>query len=168
MEIKKAETTDLESSFSVINQCAIDLRKKGMNNWDRYTKDKVLDIIRSNEMFLLLVDNEVVGTINISQVPPSFFDASDMEKWESPDSKAYYFTLLATSPNHQGKGYGSCLIGFAEEFAKNENAEYLRLTMFPNNKPLKDYYLNKSFVFRHERVVDGLNLKLSFGEKKLV
>lgn len=167
LQIKKAEKTDFENSFKIINECAVVLKKQGMDNWERYTKEKVLDMIQSNEMFSLTEENKIVGTVKISQNPPSFYNTKDMQKWGNPNGKAIYFTALAVSPSSQGKGFGTLLIDFVEEFAKKENADYIRMTMFAKNKPLKNYYLNRGFHFRQQRNVQELDLELLFGEKKL-
>ena len=112
LEIKKAEKKDFESSFKVINECAILLKKQGMDNWERYTNDKVLEMILSNEMFLLFKENEIIGTVKISNKSPSFYNSNDMQKWQNPDGKALYFTALAISPHSQGYGYGTLLLNF--------------------------------------------------------
>ena len=138
-----------------------------MDNWSRYTREKVEQIIKTNSLYLLRKDDEVIGTVKISDGPPSFYNSQDMEKWADSRASAFYFTALAISPTHQGKGYGSILLQFVEDYAKEQKIPYLRMTMFSRNKPLADYYLRKGFAFPHERKVPELDLTLSFGEKRL-
>lgn len=167
LKVRKAELQDIDNTYSVIEQCRDLLAEQGMVNWERYTKEKVERLVMSNDMFILTKGVETVGTVKISNTTPSFFSEEDMEKWENPGAKAFYFTVLAVSPKYQGCGYGTILLNYTENYAKSQGISYLRMTMFSDNLPLTNYYLRRGFTFRQKRQVAELGLTLSFGEKRL-
>lgn len=167
LKIKKAGLEDTDESYSIISQCRDLLSEQGMDNWKRYTREKVEQIIKSDSMFILMKGNETIGTIKISEQTPSFYNAQDMENWENTQAKALYFTALAISPKYHGKGYGSVLLDYVEKYAREHEVGYLRMTMFSENLSLASYYTRKGFTFPQKRKVIELDLTLSFGEKRL-
>lgn len=167
LKIRKANLQDIDAAYLVIDECKKLLSQQGMDNWARYTKEKVSHLINSDDMFVFTKDHEVVGTVKISAQAPAFFDAHDMEKWENPTANAFYFTALAVAPKHQARGYGSILLNYSENYALTHRISYLRMTMLSANLALMDYYVRRGFVFRQKRKVEALGLTLSFGEKSI-
>lgn len=167
LKIRRADIQDLDGSYVVIQECKDLLARQGMDNWARYTKEKVEDLIHSDSMFILIKENEVIGTIRISELAPVFYNAQDMAHWEDPRANAFYFTTLAVSPKYQGKGYGSILLDYLEQYAKEHKVSYLRMTMFSENVALANYYIRRGFTFPQKRKIEELELTLSFGEKKI-
>lgn len=167
LALTQANLKDTDHAFAVIDACRRMLEQQGMDNWKRYTREKVVHLITSDSLFLLKLGKETLGTVKISETPPSFFTAQDLEKWENPTAKACYFTALAVSPQHQSGGYGSQLLALTENYARQQQAAYLRMTMFAKNESLARYYLRRGFSFPQKRVVETLGLRLAFGEKKL-
>lgn len=165
--LRKADVQDVAESYEIIRQCRDLLSEQGMDNWKRYTRQKVEKIISSDSMFLLNKGSEVIGTIKISDQAPSFYKAQDMENWENPGASAFYFTAFAISPKYQGKGYGSILLDHLENYATKHEVGYLRMTMYSENLPLANFYIRRGFTFPQKREVIELNLTLSFGEKRL-
>ncbi len=167
LNIHRASTEHIDGSYAVIKECRDLLLEQGMDNWKRYTRDKVASLIRSNEMFILNKGDETIGTLKISGTAPSFYSSEDMEKWEEPKTDAFYFTALAVSPKYHGDGYGSKLLGYAENYTREHGLSYLRMTTFFDNHPLAKYYERKGFTFRQKRKIQELDLTLLFGEKRL-
>lgn len=165
--IRKANLQDADETYETIRQCRDMLAKQGMDNWKRYTREKVEQIILSDSMFIFNKGKRVIGTIKISDQAPSFYNAQDMANWDSPDASAFYFTALAVSPKYQGKGYGSILLDYVESYARQHEVAYLRMTMYSENLPLAHFYKRRGFNFPQKRNVEELDLTLSFGEKKL-
>ena len=166
-QIRKATLEDIDPAYQIIEDCKNLLASQGMNNWKRYSKEKVNKMIRSDSLFLLLTESEAVGTVKVSEKAPSFYNTQDMNKWEKPSAKATYFTALAVSPKHQSSGYGAILLEYVENYAKENNSNYLRMTMLSKNSALKRYYTKRGFVFAQQRDVSELGLELLFGEKRL-
>ncbi|MEM9324233.1 MAG: GNAT family N-acetyltransferase [Bacteroidota bacterium] len=167
LSVSKADLADVDESYEIIRQCRDQLSQQGMDNWSRYTREKVEQIIKSGDMYLLKNGKELVGTVKVSAGAPSFYSNEDLEKWEDPEAEAFYFTALAVSPMHQGMGYGSVLLDYVEDHARKHEVPYLRMTMFARNLPLARYYIRKGFTFPQTRKVAALGLELSFGEKRL-
>ncbi len=72
LSVRKAEVSDLVPAYNIIKECSVLLSRQGMDNWKRYTKDKVDGIIRSNQMFLLTDNDQIRGSIRISVRPQNF------------------------------------------------------------------------------------------------
>lgn len=167
LTIRKAVLQDTDAAYAVIRQCRDALSEQGMDNWNRYNRTKVEQIVRSDEMFILVTGSEAIGTVKISEQAPLFFNDQDMARWENAAAQAFYITALAIAPAHQGKGYGTVMLNFAERYALNHGIGYLRMTMFSENVSLGNYYLRRGFSFPQTRKVSELGITLAFGEKRL-
>ena len=165
--IRKAKQNEVEAVFLVISKSAAWLAQQGFDNWKRYSRATVDQLVKSNELYVLVEDNLIIGTIQISKYSPSFFQKEDLARWNDSKAQAIYFTALAILPKHHGNRYGLELIRYAEQVAFDHGINYLRMTMNAQNANLKRYYEKLGFVFRQERWVSKVSLNLAFGEKQI-
>lgn len=167
VEIIKATEHDADAIFFLVQECALDLQTQGLNNWMRYTRDKIVCNLEKSDVYLLYKDTLVIGTITLGTTEPQFYTREDKNLWKEKEDPGLYFETIAVKPSFQGKGYGSKLLDFAQQEALKRGLRYMHMTSFYDNKPLTEYYLRKGFRFLQTRFVEEIGLKSNFYEKEL-
>ena len=72
--------------------------------------------------------------------------ASSNKKNELYESIGISLVGIAVHPKSQGSEFSSELINAFEDYAKNEGANYLRLSVHKENKRAQNFYLKHSWV----------------------
>lgn len=145
MIIEKATHNDLEKLHSITSNCGKHLVAQGIFQWNElYPSKKVLlQDIELQQIWKLLVDNQIIGLIVLTEI-------EDVEyknvKWLTPNYKNLYIHRLAIEPEFQGKGYAKKLMDFAENYAVENKYNSIRLDTFSKNKKNQQLYKNRNFV----------------------
>ena len=130
MEIQKIGCKELKTVLQFYREISSDLKKKGINQWDRYYPNRFivkLDLKEGNLYGILPDHNKLVGAIVV--------DTNQSKKyrklyWEDGEGNPLVIHRLAVHPLYQGKGYGKRLLQFAEEFARLNEYSSIRLDVF--------------------------------------
>ncbi|WEG19260.1 GNAT family N-acetyltransferase (plasmid) [Alkalihalophilus pseudofirmus] len=138
-KIRLARQNDLDRILFILNQTTLDLKQKGINQWHYpWDDNKVLNQVMNDSTYILLLNNEIVGTFCISEIDKI------NELQVEPLSK--YLTQIAILPELQGMNLGKRIINFAGSLVEELNKP-LYLDCWAGNKKLKEFYLNNNFVF---------------------
>ncbi|SHI65257.1 N-acetylglutamate synthase, GNAT family [Arenibacter nanhaiticus] len=138
---KKHEITDI---LGITNSCAEDMIKKGIFQWNKnYPSREAFERdLDRNELYVLEKNEIIIGCIVISD----FMDKEYIPiHWDTPNTKNMYIHRLAVHPDHQGKGYASLLMDFAEDLAKTHNFLSIRLDTLSKNKRNISFYTARGY-----------------------
>ena len=136
---------DEEEIIAMTKLCAADLISKGISQWDENYPD--LETIKSDiqrgELFKCVIDDVIVGIVvlNENQDP----EYSELNWLTSDESRNLVIHRLAVHPKHQGKGIARKLMDFAEEKAKSDRYDSIRLDTFSQNKRNQKFYDNRGY-----------------------
>ena len=92
-----------------------------------------------NFNLLLNIKKRIFSMLNLSK-------ASSNKKNELYESIGISLVGIAVHPKSQGSEFSSELINAFEDYAKNEGANYLRLSVHKENKRAQNFYLKHSWV----------------------
>jgi len=137
--IRLATAKDIDTLIGITKACANYMISKGIYQWNEHYPSKAAFIkdLERNELYLILVKNRVIGCIVISE----FMDQEYVPiTWLTPNGKNLYIHRLAIHPDYQGKGYAQQLMGFAENFALENQYASVRLDTFSQNKRNQKFY----------------------------
>ncbi|WP_277584252.1 GNAT family N-acetyltransferase [Psychrobacillus antarcticus] len=99
--------------LEVLNKPTLGLQKKGIYQWDYpWDVNKVVNEINRNYAYVLLLDEEIVGTFCLNVI--------DCLSELTIDSKSYYLSRIAILPEYQGNNYSSIIMDFAYSFEGNK------------------------------------------------
>ena len=137
--IRKAEITDLQEIKSLTEACAKAMIQKGIYQWNEHypSREKLENDIRQEELHVLEKKNEILGIIVITPIKDEEYDPIE---WLSKTENNLYIHRLATHPDHWGKGFAQKLMDFAEEMARQNNYESVRLDTFSQNSRNQQFY----------------------------
>ena len=136
---------DEQEIIAMTKLCAADLISKGISQWDENYPDlnTIQTDIHQGELFKYVIDDTILGIVvlNENQDP----EYNELNWITSNNSRNLFVHRLAVHPEHQGKGIARQLMDFAEEKAKRDGYDSIRLDTFSQNKRNQNFYDNRDY-----------------------
>ena len=138
-QIRLDTSHDLDTIKKLTEACAVAMESKGIFQWNEHypSLERLKVDIEKKELHVLENTDKLLGIIVITEVMDEEYIPIS---WLTPNSKNLYIHRLATDPATWGKGYGQKLMNFAEDFARENNFESVRLDTFSQNKRNQSFY----------------------------
>ena len=127
--IREAKLSEIPEILEVTRACVAFMIKKGIYQWNEHYPSKAAfenDVAR-NELFVLDFNGKIIGGVVISTHKDHEYIPIE---WLTESEKNIYIHRLFVHPKFQGKGYAQQLMNFAEEFAKSNSYDSVRLDTF--------------------------------------
>jgi len=137
--IRKAQIKDLEEIKKLTEACARAMIKKQIFQWNEHypSLEKLLDDIIREELYVYTNDSRIIGIIVITEVMDEEYIPIE---WLSETNNNIYIHRLATHPDYWGQGYAQKLMDFAENFARKNGFESVKLDTFSKNERNQRFY----------------------------
>jgi|TARA_X000000950_G_scaffold94509_1_gene119161 ribosomal protein S18 acetylase RimI-like enzyme len=144
-KIELAVISHLDKVKEIAECCASDMINRNIFQWnEKYPSKKIFkEDIESNSLYLAKINQEIVGCIMLTKNKDDVY--KDI-KWLSEDNINLYIHRLAVHPLFQKKGIGRKMMDFAEDYAKSNNYESVRLDTFSKNKRNNIFYENRGYI----------------------
>lgn len=137
--IRRAKISEITDILRIAKACAQHMIEKDIHQWnEHYPTSEVFEKdIENNELYVLILKGEIIGTIVIS----TYIDEEyKTVKWLTPDGKNSYIHRLSIDPKYQGKGYARQLMDYAEDHTKKKRYTSVRLDTFSQNRRNQKFY----------------------------
>jgi ribosomal protein S18 acetylase RimI-like enzyme len=143
--IRRAKFSEIEEIVTITQACGAKMASEGILQWHDFypSKDIFEKDIEREELFILLIEDKIVGCMVISSEKDSVYN--DIE-WLAEDGRNFYIHRLAVHPVFQKKGYAKKLMDFAEAFAVQKNADSIRLDTFSQNLRNQKFYESRGYI----------------------
>ncbi|MCL5246425.1 GNAT family N-acetyltransferase [Cellulophaga sp. 20_2_10] len=137
--IRLAKKLEIDKIIAVIKACAAFMIKNSIYQWNEHypSKQAFLNDIAQGELYVLEIDERVVGTIVLTTHMDNEYVPI---KWLTKNNANLYIHRLSVHPEHQGKGYAQKMMSFAESYAKESKFASVRLDTFSANKRNVRFY----------------------------
>ncbi len=141
MKIENCTTNDIPEIFRLYNiAAAYQKSKQTVVVWPEFKQQLVETEVAENRQWKLVIDEE------IACVWATTF--SDEKIWEERNADAaIYIHRIATNPDFRGNNFVSIIVGWAKQYAKDNDKDFVRLDTLGNNTKLIEYYTNAGFNF---------------------
>ena len=142
--IRHAKISEIPDILVITKACAHYMMDKGIYQWNEaYPSAEAFEKdIERNELFVLEVAKNVIGTVVVS----TLMDNEYMPvKWLTPNSNNVYIHRLAIDPKFQRKGYAQKLMAFTENLARNNGFISVRLDTFSQNNRNQKFYETRGY-----------------------
>lgn len=137
-EARLAKLSDVESIALMVQDASRWFGTKGINQWSGGAFiQEILQEIKNNELLVIEVGGEVIGTVAIG--------GKADELWENSPDEAAYMHRLVIKREWAGQGFGRRIIEWVEAELKNSGKSLLRLVCDAKNDVLQTYYRNLDF-----------------------
>lgn len=124
-----------------------DLRKKGIDQWDRFYPNRFVmkNDLKNGTLFGIKEENHLIGAIVL--------DTNESKQylklqWEDQSGGPLIIHRLAVHPFHQGKGIGKKLLNFAEEYALKKGHTSIRMDVYSQNPEAVRMYERAGYQIR--------------------
>ena len=143
--IRLANIDEIHEIISVTKTCANHMIANNIFQWnEEYPSQKTFENdIERNELYVLIIKNEIVGTLVIT---PVIDDEYIPVKWLTPSKNNIYVHRLSIHPDYQGKGFAQQLMDFAEKFAIENHYSSIRLDTFSKNPRNQKFYELRNYI----------------------
>ena len=129
VKIGLQELPEVKQFYAAITS---DLRKKGIDQWDRFYPNRFVmkNDLKNGTLFGIKEANHLIGAIVL--------DTNQSKQylklhWEDQTGRPLIIHRLAVHPFHQGKGIGKKLLNFAEEYALEKGHTSIRMDVYSQN-----------------------------------
>lgn len=141
MKIEVSTLNDLDEIFRLYKEATKYQKIKfPENQWPEFSRSLVVNELEEHRQFKIIINEQIACIWAVT--------FSDAEIWEEKNSDpAIYIHRIATSPLFRGHNFVSKIVGWAGEYAKQHNKEFIRLDTCGHNRKLISHYCNAGFDF---------------------
>lgn len=143
--IEKGVIGDEREIISMTQLCALDLISKGISQWDQHYPNlgTIQNDIAMGQLYKYTYGKIIVGIIVLNEVQDPEY--ADLNWVTDENSRNLVVHRLAVHPEHQGKGIAQKLMSFAEEFARQNTYDSIRLDTFSQNSRNQKFYDTRGY-----------------------
>lgn len=143
--IRSAKISEIDEILTITKACAVFMIDKGIFQWNEHypSKQAFENDIACNELFVLEIDEKIIGAVVIST---HMDDEYIPIKWLTTNDNNIYIHRLFVHPEKQGKGYAQKLMNFAENYARENDFDSVRLDTFSQNKRNQKFYEARGYT----------------------
>ncbi len=126
MEIMQAKESDLIEILYLLRVCILDMNQKGMKHWNSVypSADMIWNDLERSSVYLIKEMGICKGMVTLDSIEPEEYKGI---QWTTPARKPLFLHRLAVHPIWQGQGIAGMLLKFAEEYAKKNGYDALRI-----------------------------------------
>ena len=130
--IRLANREDLECIVELLNETALKLKDKGINQWDYpWDPQEIIPDIISERVYILASNERIIGTFSIKDIEGEYFQ-------QAKPGDAYIYRI-AVSPQEQGRSIGNEIMNYAFDHVW-EKSKVLYLDCWSGNEKLRVFY----------------------------
>jgi GNAT superfamily N-acetyltransferase len=132
MEIMQAKDADLIEILYLLRICILDMNRKGLKHWNSVYPgpDIILDDLSRSAIYVIKDKKISKGMVTLDNIEPEEYKGI---QWTTPAQKPLFLHRLAVHPYWQGQGIARMLLNFAEEYAKKNGFDALRIDVFSDS-----------------------------------
>ncbi len=142
--IRKAILSDLDVIHKLTQSCAQAMIAKGIYQWNEHypKRERFEKDIQLQELYVFEKDAVIIGTIVLTEIMDEEYIPI---QWLTKNNNNLYIHRLAVDPEYWGKGYAQQLMDFAEDYARKNNYESVRLDTFSQNTRNQKFYETRGY-----------------------
>jgi GNAT superfamily N-acetyltransferase len=137
--IRKANYTDIKEIMNIIRDTVVEMHSDGNTQWDEnYPQENdFLKDIQKGDLYVCERDGNLAGLVCINKIQPLEYKGLPWSKEET----AIIVHRMAVSQSYRRRGIGTELMAFAEEFAVQNNVQYLKTDTYSINTKMNAMFV---------------------------
>lgn len=149
-KIRKAIKEDTDEIIHLYKEVINQIKEYESNpGWifGKYPKKEYIEsLIKLDEVYVGLIENEIVSSIVVNHTPNK---EDDKIEWnvQTDLENIYYIHLVAVNRKHKGKNIATQMIKYVINKAKENNIKSIRLNINKTNLKIEKLYLQLGFDF---------------------
>ena len=145
MMISKGKMFEIEVILTLTRACGKHMRDNGIDQWDENYPDRerILNDLQTETLFACREGGEVLGIVVLNETQDEEYEEINWST--SANDKNIVVHRLAVRPDQQGKGLGRKLMDFAEQWARENDYDAIRLDTYSQNPRNQRFYRNRGY-----------------------
>jgi GNAT superfamily N-acetyltransferase len=145
MEIIHAKDTDFIEILYLLRICILDMNQNGLKHWNSVYPgpDIIQDDLTKSSIYLVKDKGVCKGMVTLDTQEPEEYKGI---QWANEARKPLFMHRLAVHPNWQGQGIARKLMTFAEEYARKNGFDALRIDVFSDSHHARNLCKKNSFT----------------------
>jgi len=144
--IVAGKVEQIDEIIALTKACGRHMRDNGIDQWDENYPDhsSILNDLETETLFAYREGANIIGIVVLNETQDEEYGAIN---WSTSDNdKNIVVHRLAVLPSHQGKGIAKKIMDFAEDWAKKNNYDAIRLDTFSQNPRNQKFYTNRGYT----------------------
>lgn len=142
MTTRLATQKDLPELKIMFDKIVAKMNNDGICIWNEfYPFEEFADDIKNKNLYVITDQQKIIAAFGLY----SKMASSKNFDWENPNCPALYIARVGVNVNNLRQGLGSKIIEQANQIAKQQNIQYLRLNVVEINKPAIQLYVKNGF-----------------------
>lgn len=153
-KIDRATEEDLPVIGDMFTDCKEYLESRGILQWDeQYPNHEYFEkAMQGEELFILKVEGDIKGVMVLDEWQAPEWENAD---WTETKGKPLILHSFCVDPSAQGGGYGSKMLQFAKDFAKDHGYGALRLDTYSANEGAVSFYVKRGYRMTGKVIMNG-------------
>ena len=137
---------ELDSILKLTRSCGQHMRDNGIDQWDTDypNREVILQDLQTQTLFAYREHKEVLGIVVLNESQDEEYAEIN---WSTDETERNIVVhRLAVRPDQQRKGIARRLMDFAEQWARDNHYDAIRLDTFSQNPRNQRFYLNRGYT----------------------
>ncbi|KAF1296927.1 GCN5 family acetyltransferase [Enterococcus sp. JM4C] len=164
MTLRRAEKADCPEIMKIIQQAKAFLAHQGSPQWQNGygpTEEAILKDIEKGESYVLVVDNQIVGTAALVSGIDPVYTAITEGNWQTTDTAYLSIHRVAIDGTIRGRGLAKELLTGLIQEASAMGIHDIRIDTYPKNEPMEKAIFASGFTYQGE-----VEFPIPHGERK--
>ena len=146
MMISEGKTFEIDTILALTKACGKHMRENGIDQWDENYPDRgsILHDLETETLFAYRDGDEVLGIVVLNEMQDEEY--GEINWSTSYDDKNIVVHRLAVRPDQQGKGLARKLMDFAEQWARENKYDAIRLDTYSQNPRNQRFYTKRGYT----------------------
>lgn len=147
MEFRKSTKEDLKDIMAIIRDAQAYFKNNNIDQWQNGypNEDSILSDIESKESYVLVDDNEIIGTAYLSFAGESDYDVIYEGKWLSHEDYAVVHRI-AVKNDLKGKGIAGEIFKAIEKICLERDIHDIKIDTHRDNKSMQRFLEKQGFT----------------------
>ena len=143
--ISVGQLNELEAILQLTRACGQHMRDNGIDQWDEHYPDRAVLVndLQTETLFAYREGDEILGVVVLNETQDEEY--GDVSWSTSEDDRNIVVHRLAVRPDQQGRGLGRKLMDFAEQWARDNRYDAIRLDTYSQNPRNQRFYTNRGY-----------------------
>mgnify|MGYP000508600728 CR=1 FL=1 len=144
--ISLGELHEIDEIIALTKACGLHMRENGIDQWDENYPDRasIKKDLDTKTLFAYREDDRILGIVVLNEKQDEEYGEIN---WSTSDTdKNIVVHRLAVHPDQQGNGIARKIMDFAEQYAKEQNYDAIRLDTFSQNPRNQRFYTKRGYT----------------------
>ena len=137
---------EIDAIVALTKRCGAHMRKNGIDQWDEDYPDysDIEQDLKAETLFALRDGDTIIGIVVLNEWQDAEY--AEIDWLTHSKSRNLVVHRLAVDPYLQGKGLARKLMDHAEDYARKQKYDSIRLDTFSQNPRNQRFYVNRGYT----------------------